>query len=109
MAGDRRQYPRLLVDSKVVVSLGKCKIGLLYDLSPGGLSVHGILPSNRGDFNFVAFELPKDEQLIVARTEITWTSDSANRTGLRFVQLGDESKPRLWNWLGILPPLSERL
>jgi hypothetical protein len=43
--------------------------------------------------------LPKGEHLIVARTEITWTSSSENRTGLCFLQVGDESRRQLRDWL----------
>lgn len=102
MVVERRQRARLAIHSPVVVSLGKCKVGFLFDLSEGGLSLHGLLPGNPGDFSFVAFELPKCENLIVARVEVAWTSAEANRTGVRFVQVGDESKNYLREWLSLV-------
>jgi hypothetical protein len=108
MVGERRQQTRLVIHSTVVVSLGKCKVGLLFDLSEGGLSLHGVLPDNAGDFSFVVFELPKRENLIVARVEVAWTSTEANRTGLRFVQLGAESRKHLREWLNLVPQVIAR-
>jgi PilZ domain len=108
MAHDRRQYPRSVVHPSVVVSLGECKVGLLFDLSEGGLSVHG-LSENRGLFDFVAFESPKGEDLIVARTEIAWTSGTVNRTGLRFLQVGDKSREQLRDWLSAIQRFEDPL
>jgi PilZ domain len=102
MVGERRHRTRLAIQSPVVVSLGKCKVGLLFDLSEGGLSIHGVLPGNPGDFSFVAFELPKVNNLIVGRVEVAWTSTEANRTGVRFVQLGVESRKHLGGWLNLV-------
>lgn len=99
MEPDRREHRRLAVHSPVIVSLGNSKVGLLFDISEGGLSVHGIVPDKEGQFKFVAFQLPKIDGLIVGRTEITWSSASANRTGLRFVQLGVQSTEQLRDWL----------
>lgn len=99
MASDRRQYPRLVVHSPVLVSLGKSKVGLLFDLCEGGLSVHGFVPKSQSEF--VSFDLPKGEYRIEARVEIAWTSDSENRTGLRFVQVGGRSQQKLREWIGV--------
>lgn len=100
MASDRRQYPRLAVRLPVLVSLGITKVGLLFDLGEGGLSVHGLFPKSQAQFHFVSFGLPEGECFIEARAEITWTSDSKNRTGLRFVQVGDRSQRKLREWIG---------
>jgi hypothetical protein len=102
MVRERRHQTRLAIQSPVIVSLGKCKVGLLFDLSEGGLSIRGVLASDPGDFSFVAFELPKVDNLIVARVEVAWTSTDANRTGVRFVQLGVESRKHLGGWLTLV-------
>ena len=44
MIEDRRQHPRLIPDSALLVSLGRSRRGFLFDLSEGGLAFDGFLP-----------------------------------------------------------------
>lgn len=101
MASDRRQYPRIAVHPPVLVLLGITKVGFLFDLGEGGLSVHGLTPETQSEFHFVSFGLPDGECVIEARVELAWKSDSENRTGLRFIQVGDRSRRELREWIGV--------
>lgn len=100
---DRRQYPRSVVHSPVIVSLGKTKAGLLFDLSESGLSVRGLVPKSQGDVTHVAFDLPDGDGFIEASVGISWTSSLANRTGMRFVTVEDISQQQLRKWLNARP------
>ncbi|MGB2888298.1 MAG: PilZ domain-containing protein [Candidatus Acidiferrales bacterium] len=99
MLEDRRQYPRLILDSPVLTSLGKSKSERLLNLCEGGLAVDGLAPENRDEVISLAFDLPEDNGHIQARAKIAWTSDSGHRTGLRFVDLADTSRQQLRNWI----------
>ena len=99
MERERRQCLRIKAQSLVVVSLGESKVAFLFDVSEGGLSVHGFIPENQPQFSFVAFELPESERAIVARAEISWRNFWENRSGLRFVQIREESREQLRDWL----------
>ncbi|MGD0964160.1 MAG: PilZ domain-containing protein [Candidatus Acidiferrales bacterium] len=92
---NRRKYPRLVLNSPVLVSVGKSKAGLLFDIGEGGLSVHGVVPESQGEFTQVAFDLPQGDGSIEARVGIAWTSVSANRTGMRFELVGRGSQRQL--------------
>ncbi len=97
---ERRQSQRLVVNSPVLVSLGESEAGLLFDVSEGGLSVHGLVPTWRHDLITVAFDLPGGNGSIYARVGIAWTSHSKNRTGLRFVDVAERTQQRLKAWVG---------
>lgn len=99
MVQDRRQYQRLVPNSPLLVCLGESKGGFLFDLCEGGLAVNGLAPESRNEIISLAFDLPEDNGHIQARAEITWTSDSGHRTGLRFVELADTSRQRLREWV----------
>jgi hypothetical protein len=105
MKNDRRQHPRLVMNSPVLVSLGIFPVGLLFDLGEGGLSVRGLVPDDQNEFHFASFRLPsgraRGDCFIEASVEIAWTRNSEKRAGLRFVQLGDKSQRELKEWLGI--------
>ena len=96
---ERRHSPRLLVNSPVLVSLGESEAGLLFDVGEGGLSVHGLVPRRHDPFT-IAFDLPEGNGSVYARVGIAWTSDSKNRTGLRFVNVAERTQQRLKAWVG---------
>jgi len=97
---ERRQSPRFVVNSPVLVSLGGGEAGLLFDVGEGGLSVRGLIPPWRQDEISIAFDLPNENDSVYAMARIAWTSDSKNRTGLRFVKVAERTQQRLKAWVG---------
>ena len=97
---EHRQSPRLMVTSPVLVSLDKSEAGLLFDVGEGGLSIHGLVPKWRHDPIPIAFDLPEGNGSVYAWVGIAWTSDSKNRTGLRFVKVAERTQQRLKAWVG---------
>ena len=79
--------------------LGESKVGLLFDLGEGGLSIRGVIPETEAEFHFVSFGLPGTDRFVNARAEIAWSSRSEQRTGLRFVQMATTSRQKLREWL----------
>ena len=96
---ERRQSPRFVVNSPVLVSLGKGEAGLLFDVGEGGLSVRGLLPTRRQDPISIKFDLPNENDPVYAWVGIAWTSDLKNRTGLRFVKVAESTQQRLKTWV----------
>ena len=99
MFPDRRQYPRLVPGSPLLVHADKYT-GLLSDLCEGGLAVHSRFPNTEGQFFFLTVELlPGSNSTMRVMAQTTWTSDSENKTGLRFVHLTDASRQQLREWV----------
>jgi len=97
---ERRQSPRLMVNSPVLVSLDKSEAGLLFDVGEGGLSIRGLVPQRRREPIRIAFDLPEGNGSVYAWVGIAWTSDSKNRTGLCFVKVAERMQKRLKTWVG---------
>lgn len=104
MATERRQCPRVFVRTPMLVLIGD-KVGMVIDLSEGGLSVRGLIPKSEAGFHFISFSLPEAESFIQALSEIAWTSVSENRTGLRFLKLGERAKRELNHFVARKPSL----
>jgi hypothetical protein len=100
---ERRQSPRFVVNSPVLVSLGGGEAGLLFDVGEGGLSIRGLIPKQRQDPISVAFDLNNENDPVYAWVGIAWTSNSKNRTGLRFVKVAERTQQRLKTWVGSRP------
>lgn len=101
MIQDRRQYPRLVPDSPLSVSLGESKSGLLFDLCEAGLAVDGHAPESQDEVISVAFDLPESGARIQSRAKIAWTSNSGLRTGVHFVDLAETSRQQLREWIDV--------
>jgi len=59
MLEERRQFPRLVPNTPLFVSMDEAKSGLLLDLCEGGLSVASLVPRNLNDVVSLAFDLPE--------------------------------------------------
>jgi hypothetical protein len=97
---ERRQSPRVMVTSPLLVSLGESEAGLIFDLGEGGLSIRGLIPERRPDPIQITFDLPEGDGSVYAWVGIAWTSDLKNRTGLRFVNVAESTQQRLKAWVG---------
>jgi hypothetical protein len=99
MVQDRRQFQRLIPDSPLPVCWGDEWSGRLCDLSEAGLAVDGLPLASSNQVVSLAFDLPGENQQIQARAEIAWTSESAHRNGLRFLDLAEASRQQLKEWI----------
>jgi cell division septation protein DedD len=96
---ERRQSPRFVVNSPVLVSLGRSEAGLLFDVAEGGLSIRGLFPQWRKKPMSISFDLHNGNDPVYAWVEIAWASDSNNRTGLRFVKVAETTQQQLKTWV----------
>jgi hypothetical protein len=99
MNQDRRQYPRLIPDSALLVSVDKLRRGFLCDLSEGGVAFEGLVCESGPNVISLAFDLPDGGGSIEAVGEVVWTCDSLHRTGVRFLELAETSRQQLRDWL----------
>ena len=93
---ERRRYQRLVPDSPLFARVEGSKGGPVLDLSEGGLAFGGVI--HNSVFS-MALDLPDGNGLVQAKAEIAWTSHARDITGVRFVQLADNCRQRLKNWI----------
>jgi cell division septation protein DedD len=96
---DRRQYPRFIPDSALLVSLGASRRGFLTDVSEGGMAFDGFLPQNPAETIQLTFRLPDGCEVIEALAEVVWTCESRHRTGVRFTEFAESTRQQLRHWL----------
>jgi hypothetical protein len=96
---ERRQFARLTPRAPLFVSLGQSTHGLLLDLCEGGLAVASLEPRSLDEVISLAFDLPEGSGHIQAEAAVTWTRDSGHLTGVRFVELADDSRRQLEEWV----------
>jgi SPOR domain/PilZ domain len=99
MIQERRRNQRLIPDSPLSVYLDECGAGLLFDLSEGGLAVGSLPPKGPDQLISLSFNLPGGAGHIRGSAEIAWTSESLHRSGLRFLDLTDDSRQQLKEWI----------
>ena len=95
---DRRQYPRVVPTAPLLVHVGEYT-GLLSNLCEGGLAVNSRFPEIQGEVFCLAVELPGSSSPMRATAQTSWTSDSENRTGVRFIYLSSTSRQHLREWM----------
>jgi sporulation related protein/PilZ domain-containing protein len=94
----RRKYHRLVPGSPLLVHVGE-RTGLLSNLCEGGLAVNSRFPEVQGEVFWLAVDLPDSSSPMWTTAQTTWTSDSENRTGMRFVSLPATSREQLRQWV----------
>lgn len=96
---ERRRYPRLAPSSPPLVLLDKSKYSLLVDLCEGGLAVGGVIAQNHNHVIPLEFDLPDRSECIHVEAEIVWTSDAGHRTGFRFLDLPENFRLLVEDWV----------
>lgn len=106
---DRRQHSRLVPDSPVFVRIGDHS-GRLSDLSEGGLALDGRFPASPQQAFYLHLDLFEDGAPVHAVAQTAWSSESDNRTGMRFLNLADRSRQQLLQWISSrnAPPWHQR-
>jgi len=97
---DRRQYPRLVPGSLLLVHMGEYT-GSLSNLCEGGLAVNGLFPEIQDEIFSLAVDLPDSSSPVRATAQTAWISDSENRTGVHFVHLPANSRQQLRKWISV--------
>jgi hypothetical protein len=99
MTQDRRQHPRLIPDSALLVSVNRLRRVVLSDLSESGMAFDGWVGKSNPKVLSLAFDLPDGGGSVATIAEVVWTCDSLRRTGVRFAELSQDCRRRLREWL----------
>ncbi len=96
---DRRHYSRRTTSSLTYVKLGDSNGGIVLNISEGGLAmtaadvlVGEYLPCMR-------FQLPKCARWIETGGQIVWLTESKKGAGIQFVDLAEEDRNQIRQWI----------
>lgn len=95
---ERRDSPRLKVDSLVYLTIAPDNGGILHDLSESGMCVSMANPLGAVDDCQFSLVL-QDHPPIQGVGHVAWLSESGKAVGLRFVHLPDDSRRHIRDWI----------
>jgi TonB family protein len=96
---DRRAHARQPIPSLAYVELDEGNGGIILNISEGGLSVQAVTSLMEDFLPGVRFQLAETESWIETNARITWTNDTRKLAGLEFLNLTEDSRGRIREWL----------
>jgi TonB family protein len=98
-ATERRRHSRHQTASLSYLDIGPDNGGIILNISEGGVAVQamGVLPAE--PVITLRIQLPKSTKRLAARGKIAWTSGSKKEAGVEFVDLPEEVRGQLKDWL----------
>ena len=93
---ERRQTERKLLEKQAYINIEPDNVGLVLNVSAGGLCFHSIDPIKHN--GTIRFGLSGQKQRIEAEGVVVW-NDETQRAGLRFTSLSAVARDRVRNWL----------
>jgi TonB family protein len=96
---DRRAHARQPIASLAYVELDEGNGGILLNISEGGLSVQAVTSLMDDFLPGVRFQLAGTESWIETNARITWTNETRKLAGLEFLNLTEDSRDRIREWL----------
>ncbi len=103
--GERRNHARTPVSPQAFVKFGENNYGFVFNISESGL-VFAPTETLTLAVSAVAkmrFQLPQSKDWIETRGEIAWIADSKKEAGVRFVDLHDDTRVKIRNWISQEP------
>jgi TonB family protein len=96
---DRRLHSRQPIRSLAYVALDEGNGGIVLNISEGGFSVQAVTSLMDDLLPGVRFQLSESEGWVEANARITWTGQSRKVAGLEFVDLPEDTRNRIREWL----------
>ena len=98
-SGERRHRARHSPSSLTYVTLGDSNGGIIANISETGMYVTAGEPLRENFLSRVSFRVPQSDAAVEAKGEIVWTSESKKEAGVRFVELREENRELIRNWI----------
>src|ERR1700756_3269632 len=96
---ERRACVRRTADSLIFVKLGDLNGGIAFNISEGGLALSAANCLPDGQLPELSIQLPESGDWIRAEGQIAWRSNSNKEAGIRFVELSQDARQRIKDWI----------
>ena len=97
-SGERRRDSRVRLLSVAYFYLSEEIRGPIVNICEGGLGVRAELSEGQ-NLQQITFSLPDSAQPIVCDAKVSWVDELKGRAGIRFVDLPEEARERIRNWV----------
>lgn len=103
--GDRRLHTRTPVTPQAFVKFGANNYGFVFNISESGLvfAPTGTLTLAVGAVAKMRFQLPDSKEWIETSGEVAWIAESQREAGVRFVDLMEDTRDKIRNWISQEP------
>jgi TonB family protein len=101
---ERRSHIRRRVLSLEYIDLGSFNGGILLNLSEGGMYVQAVAGLSSDDLPQISFRLPDSSYVVKTNAQIAWTGESKKDAGIQFVNLPEEARLKIREWVAIEHP-----
>jgi hypothetical protein len=99
---ERRVHARLRADSRAFVDLGEGKSGAVLNVGEGGLALQVAVPLNEHPhIPLMRLGLAISENRVEINGQIAWVSESSREVGIRFVDLQEETRSKIRDWISL--------
>jgi TonB family protein len=105
---ERRTNVRRRVLSLEYIDLGSSNGGILLNLSEGGMYVQAVASLSADDIPRIGFRLPDSGYLVKTDAKIAWVGESKKDAGIQFLNLPDEARLKIREWVAVEYPAVER-
>lgn len=103
---ERRSHRRRRVLSLEYIDLGSFNGGILLNLSEGGMYVQAVAGLSNDELPELNFRLPDSTYVVKTNAQIAWTGESRKDAGIQFVNLPEEARLKIREWVALeLPPV----
>jgi TonB family protein len=103
--GERRLHTRTPVTPQAFVKFGANNYGFVFNISENGLvfAPTGTLTLTVGAVAKMRFQLPDSKEWIETSGEVAWIAESQKEAGVRFVDLMEDTRVKIRNWISQEP------
>ena len=105
---ERRTNVRRRVLSLEYIDLGSSNGGILLNLSEGGMYVQAVASLSADDIPQIGFRLPDSGYLVKTEAQIAWVGESKKDAGIQFLNLPEEARLKIREWVAVEHPPVER-
>jgi len=94
---ERRQAPRMVVETLAYINLDRGNGGMMLNISEGGLCFRAVVPVQK--LATIHVRLSEPYLQIEVDAELAWSDEGQKKGGLRFINLTDQDREKIRNWI----------
>jgi len=104
---ERRSQPRRRVLSLEYLDLGDSNGGIILNISEGGMYIQAVASLSADELSDLSFRIPGSGYPIETSGKIVWVGESRKDAGIQFVNLPEEARLKLREWVAAENPARE--
>ncbi|MDQ1410477.1 MAG: hypothetical protein QOJ41_2212, partial [Acidobacteriaceae bacterium] len=96
---ERRSHPRVLPRTLIYVACGESNGGMVLNVSDDGMAISMAIPVGDEAYSKVHVRMNGLAQSIEVRGRMAWTTKSKKRAGIQLVEVSEEQRGQIREWL----------